>query len=127
MSEEINHIRPDLRVGRLARLAFSTYFNSVGCDPAEIVHLQDGEYCHNTFVLNRTMPVLVPVSVIEDAPDGSHVGQAGFYATKYWAQVFNVFGVEYRLVNDWKEPSQTQPRDNRTPLEDWIRSKGIVL
>ena len=32
-------------------------------------------------------------------------------------------GIKYRLVNDWKEPPN--PRDNRTPLEDWIRRMGL--
>lgn len=71
-------IRPDLKVGKLARLAVSTYINSEKRDPEEIVRLQDGDYCHRTFNLNNTMPVLVPVEVIENAPAGSRVGEAGF-------------------------------------------------
>jgi len=122
-----NHIRPDLKVGKLARLAFSTYFQSADRDPAEIARLQNGDYCHETFVLNSTMPVLVPVSVIDHAPAGSHVGEAAFYKAKYWAEVFEIEGFEFRVVNDWKEPSPHQPRDNRTPLEDWIRRMGLEL
>lgn len=120
-----NHIRPDLKVGKLAKLAFSTYFQSAGCNPAEVARLQDGDYCHETFILNSTMPVLVPVSVIDHAPAGSQVGEAGFYHAHYWSQVFVVGGVKYRVVNDWKE--SPNPRDNRVPLEDWIRLMGLEL
>lgn len=120
-----NHIRPDLKVGQLARLAFSAYFQLPNRDPAEIVRLQEGEYCHDTFLLNRTMPVLTPVEVIDNAPDGGHVGEAGFYNTHYWSQVYEVDGIRYRIVNDWKE--SPNPRDNRTPLEDWIRRMGLDL
>ena len=71
------------------------------------------------------MPVLVPVTVMENAPAGTHVGEASFYDDKWWAPVYVVDGIEYRIVNDWKEPPN--PRDNRTPLEDWIRRMGLVL
>lgn len=121
-----DHIRPDKKVGKLAQLAFSTYLQSAKRDPAEIVRLQNGDYCHKTFVLNRTMPVLVPVSVIVNAPSGDQVGEAGFYKDHYYVKVFDVDGVEFRVVNDWKE-SPNNPRDNRTPLENWIRKMGLEL
>jgi len=117
------HIRPDLKVGKLARLAITEYLK-IG-SPEEVARLQNGEYCHNTFILNGTMPVLVPVDVIENAPAGSHVGEAGFYHAHYWTQEVEFAGVRYRMVNDWKEPPN--PRDNRTPLEDWIRVQGLDL
>lgn len=118
-------IRPDLRVGALARLAFETYFQSPDRQAQEIDQLQDGEYCHKTFLLNRTMPALVPVSTIEAAPEGRHVGERGFYQNHYYARpILEADGIKYRLVNDWKEPN---PRDNRTPLEDWIRRMRLDL
>lgn len=120
------HIRPDLKVGKLAKLAFETYFHSPVCQAQEIARLQDGDYCHETFLLNSTMPVLVPVSTIEAAPEGSHVGERGFYHNHYYVRpILEADGIKYRLVNDWKEPPN--PRDNRTPLEDWIRRKGLLL
>ena len=125
MIERGDRIRPDLKVGKLARLAISTYIESENRDPAEIVRLQDGDYCHQTFGLNSTVPVLVPVAVIENAPTGIHVGEAGFYHAHYWTSVWSVDDDEYRIVNDWKEPPN--PRDNRTPLEDWIRQMGLDL
>lgn len=120
-----NPICPKLRVGRLARLAFTEYFLNHP-DPEEIVRLQDGDYCHETFALSRTMPVLVPVSAIEQAPAGNRVGEAEFLQNHYWVRpVLEFDGVRYRVVNDWKEPPN--PRDNRTPLEDWIRRMGLAL
>ena len=120
------HIRPDKKVGELAKLAFETYFDSPDRQAQEIAQLQDGVYCHETFLLNSTMPALVPVSTIEAAPEGSHVGERGFYRNHYYARPFlEADGIKYRLVNDWKEPPN--PRDNRTPLEDWIRRMGIRL
>ena len=111
------HIRPDLKVGKLAKFAFETYFQSPDRQDQEIARLQDGEYCHETFLLNSTMPVLVPVSTIESAPEGSHVGERDFYRDHYYARlILEADGIKYRLVNDWKEPPN--PRDNRTPLED---------
>jgi hypothetical protein len=67
---KVVRIRPDLKVGRLARLAFEQYFSSSNCREEEIARLQEGDYCHETFVLNSTMPALVPVSTIENAPSG---------------------------------------------------------
>lgn len=125
-SNSAGRIRPDLKVGALARLAFETYFQSAGRQAQEITRLQDGKYCHETFLLNSTMPVLVPVSTIESAPEGSHVGEQDFYQDHYYSTlILEAEGIKYRLVNDWKEPPN--PRDNRTPLEDWIRKMGLVL
>ena len=125
-STKAGRIRPDLKVGALARLAFETYFQSAGRQAQEIARLQDGEYCHETFLLNSTMPALVPVSTIEAAPEGGCVGERGFYRNHYYARpILEADGIKYRLVNDWKEPPN--PRDNRTPLEDWIRRMGLLL
>lgn len=123
LSINAGRIRPDLKVGALARLAFETYFQNP--DRQEIARLQDGDYCHETFLLNRTMPVMKRVDDILHAPAGFRVGEAGFLDRHYWKREFIVDGVEYRLVNDWHEPPT--PRDNRTPLEDWIRRMGIQL
>ena len=125
-SINVGRIRPDLKVGALAQLAFETYFQSPDRQAQEIARLQDGAYCHETFLLNSTMPALVPVSTIEAAPEGGHVGERGFYRNHYYARpILEADGIKYRLVNDWKEPPN--PRDNRTPLEDWIRRRGLVL
>ena len=123
---KVVRIRPDLKVGRLARLAFEQYFSSSNCREEEIARLQEGDYCHETFVLNSTMPALVPVSTIENAPSGKRVGESTFYKKHYYTKPILEFnGIKYRLVNDWKEPSN--PRDNRTPLEDWIRRMGFEI
>lgn len=125
-SINVGRIRPDLKVGALAQLAFETYFQSPDRQAQEIARLQDGAYCHETFLLNSTMPALVPVSTIEAAPEGGHVGERGFYRNHYYARpILEADGIKYRLVNDWKEPPN--PRDNRTPLEDWIRRMGLNL
>lgn len=120
-SSNAGRICPDQPVGKLARLAFETYFQNP--DRQEIARLQDGEYCHETFRLNRTLPVMKRVDDILHAPAGSRVGEADFFDKHYWKREYIVDGVKYRLVNDWKEPPN--PRDNRTPLEDWIRRMGI--
>ena len=123
-SSSTGRIRPDLKVGKLAKLAFEPSVQNP--DPQEIIRLQDGHYCHETFLLNSTMPVLVPVSTIEDAPEGSHVGERAFYQNHYYTRpILEADGIKYRIVNDWKEPPN--PRDNRTLLEDWIRRMGLVL
>ena len=120
------HIRPDLKVGKLAKLAFETYFRNP--DKTEIKNLQDGEYCHSVFGTKTTMPVLKTVQEIQQAPNGIHVGEAGFYKVHYWAKpVLQFDGVSYRVCNDWHEPSARQPVDNRTSLEVWIRRMGITL
>lgn len=116
-------IRPDLKVGALARLAFETYFQN--SDRKEIARLQDGDYCHETFRMKRKMPVMKRVADILRAPAGFRVGEAGFLDRYYWKREYIVDGVKYRLVNDWHEPPP--PRDNRTPLEDWIRRMGLDL
>ena len=116
-------IRPDLKVGALARLAFETYFQNP--DRQEIACLQDGDYCHETFRLNRRMPVMKSVNEILHAPTGFRIGEAGFLDRRYWKREYIVDGVKYRLVNDWHDPPN--PRDNRTPLEDWIRRMGLGL
>lgn len=120
-----NHIRPDLKVGQLARLAFATYFQLDSRNPAEIIRLQNGEYCRNTFRVNSTMPVLLPIAVIDGAPNGFRVGEKGFLNARYGKTVYEIDGVRYRITNDWHEPPN--PRDNRTPLEDWIRRIGLAL
>lgn len=118
------HNGQDIRVGDLARRVFAAYFQSSNCLSDEIARLQDGVYCHETFALNSTMPALVPVSAIENAPDGKKVGERGFYRQHYYAKpIFEYNGIKYRLVNDWKEPPN--PRNNRTPLENWIRRMGL--
>lgn len=122
-SSGAGRIRPDLKVGKLAKLAFETYFQHP--DRQEIIRLQDGDYCYETFGMKRKMPVMKPVDDILHAPRGSHVGEADFLDKRYWKQEYLVEGVKYRLVNDWHEPPNH--RDNRTPLEDWIRRMGLVL
>ena len=115
-------IRPDLRVGELAKLAFETFFQNP--DRQEIIRLQDGEYCKRTFRLSPRLPVMKRVDDILHAPNGFQVGEAGYFKKCYWKDVYNVDGVKYRLVNDWHQPPN---RDNRTPLEDWIRRMGLIL
>ena len=116
-------IRSDLRVGALARLAFETYFRNA--DLVEIERLQSGEYGHETFRLNRTLPVIKRAHDIRNAPFGSHAGERDYLDNHYWRNEYDIGGVTYRIVNDWKEPPN--PRDNRTPLEDWIRRMGLAL
>lgn len=118
-----NHIRPDLKVGALARLAFEIYFKDP--DPEEILRLQNGDFCHRTFRIKRTMPVLKRIDEIETALAGTHSGERGFYDVHYWKKVYSIDGVKYRVVNDWHEPPN--PLDNRAPLEDWIRRMDLVL
>ena len=117
------HIRPDLKVGKLAKLALETYFRNP--DPAEIARLQDGEYGHRTFIINSTMPIVKRADEIDNAPEGRQTGGYDFYRQHYWAMQYDIGGVKYRVVNDWKE--SPNPRDNRTPLEDWIRRMGLSL
>jgi hypothetical protein len=120
----VERICPNKKVGDLARNAFVAFFQSQNCCTEEIARLQDGDYCHETFTLNRTMPALVPVSTIDNAPAGKNVGESVFYKRHYYAKpIFEYNGIKYRFVNDWKEPPN--PRDNRTPLEAWIRRMGL--
>lgn len=118
-----SRIRPELKVGKLARLAFKTYLRNP--DRREIERLQDGDYCGKTFHLKRTLPALVRVANILQAPRGDKVGEKGYLHAHYWKDEFLVDGVKYRVVNDWHEPPN--PVDNRTPLEDWICKVGIKL
>ena len=115
-------IRPDLKVGKLAKLAFETYIQNA--DRQEIIRLQDGEYCNRTFRLSPGLPVMKRVDDILHAPNGFLAGEAGYFKKHYWKDVYSVGGVKYRLVNDWHEPPNP---DKRTPLEDWIRRMGLAL
>ena len=119
------HIRPDMRVGELAKLAFETYFDSPDRQAQEIARLQVGEYCHRTFRMTKALPVLKRVDEIVRAPAGTRVGERAFLHERYWVKEYLINGVKYRIVNNWHEPPHSC--DNRTPLEDWIRRMGLVL
>lgn len=117
------HIRPNLKVGKLARLALETYLRNP--DLQEVARLQNGEYCRRTFKMKRSLPVMKRMDDILNAPHGDRVGEFGFLDSHYWKATYIVDGVKYRLVNDWHE--LPNPVDNRSLLEDWIRRMGIVL
>ena len=119
------HIRPDLKVGKLAKLAFETYFDFPDRQAQEIARMQDGEYCNRTFNMKAALPVLKRVDEIVRAPAGTRVGERAFLHEHYWVKEYLIDGVKYRIVNDWHEPPN--PRDNRTPLKDWIRRMGLAL
>ena len=124
-SSSVGRIRSDLKVGALARLAFETYFDSPDRQAQEIARLQDGEYCHRTFRMTIALPVLKRVDEIVRAPAGTRVGERDFLHKHYWVKEYLIDRVKYRIVNDWHEPPNS--RDNRTPLEDWIRRMGLAL
>jgi hypothetical protein len=83
VSSRERHNGLDIKVGELAKKAFAAFFRSHNCCADEIACLQDGAYCHETFALNSTMPALLPISVIENAPDGKKVGERSFYKKHY--------------------------------------------
>lgn len=118
-------IRPDLKVGALARLAFETYFRTAGCQAQEIARLQDGDYCNATFRMIPSLPVLKRVDEILQAPGGFRAGEFGYLNKRYWKREYLIDGVKYRLTSNWHEPPHSC--DNRTPLEDWIRRMGLAL
>ena len=121
-SSSAGRIRPDLRVGELAKLAFETYFQNP--DRQEIILLQDGDYCHETFRMIPSLPIMKRVNEILQAPSGFRAGESGYLNKRYWKREYLVDGVKYRLTNNWHEPPRP---DNRTPLEDWIRRMGLNL
>ena len=123
--QQVREIRPDLRVGELARLAFETYFQSADRQAQEIARLQDGEYCNATFRLIPSLPVMKRVDEILQAPSGFRVGETGYLNRRYWKREYLIDGVKYRLTNNWHEPPHAC--DNRTPLEAWIRRMGLAL
>lgn len=118
-------IRPDLKVGALARLAFETYFQSAGCQAQEIARLQDGDYCNTTFRMIPSLPVMKCVNEILQAPSGFRAGESGYLNRRYWKREYLIDGVKYRVTNNWHEPPHSC--DNRTSLEDWIRRMGLYL
>ncbi len=116
-------IRPDLKVGQLARLAFEMFLKTP--DQKEIERLQDGEYCRKTFGLPPSLPVLKKEEDILNAPTGSRAGESYFLHRNYWSKRYLVDGVWYRVVNDWHEWKNAN--DNRSPLEEWILAHGLRL
>ena len=123
-SSGAGRIRPDLKVGKLAKLAFETYFQNPDRQAREIACLQDGDYCNATFRLIPSLPVMKRVDEILQAPSGFRAGESGYLNDRYWKREYLVDGIKYRLTSNWHEPPNP---DNRTPLEDWIRRMGLNL
>lgn len=123
-SKNAGHIRPDLKVGALARLAFETYFQRPDRQAREIARLQDGDYCNATFRLIPSLPVMKRVEEILQAPSGFRAGESGYLNRRYWKREYLIDGVKYRVTSNWHEPPHP---DNRTPLEDWIRRMELAL
>ena len=118
-------IRPDLKVGALAWLAFETYFQSPDRQAQEIARLQDGESCNATFRTIPSLPVMKCVDEILQAPGGFRAGESDYLNRRYWKKEYLIDGIKYRVTSNWHEPPHSC--DNRTPLEDWIRRMGLVL
>ena len=124
-STKAGRIRPDLKVGALARLAFETYFQSAARQAQEIARLQEGDYCNATFRTIPSLPVMKSVDEILQAPGGFRAGESDYFNRRYWKREYLIDGIKYRVTSNWHEPPHSC--DNRTPLEDWIRRMGIQL